>query len=693
LNSIFNKRDFIITDCISLIMALLIWQFSFEQANLYVLAGLVVPSAIVLLTRVKSIEGGSASFSFFAIIFTVLAWPFNTHLNLMLLLFAAIAGMIVYLVKPSLEFLSGILISFWVNFSFLFLFSYLADWKQAFSGEVLNLLLSFSYDEPSILYIVSESWVICLITGFIFSFITTLTYEPQVNNRFLVLGGLFALPVLVLGFIISGAVYGTYKSIHTFINFSLKHFNDEGNREGKAAQPGKKKYLFRKFFYDWRDVLKGTAKENHSHFRLFTLKVNNHSRYYGKVVLIYSSLFWYTAAGAITTIGTLWAAIAAATIMAAGTAAALPFYALTFLVWGIDTGFRKLNKVSMLCPACHHTSHMPVYVCGNCSAEHTHLTPGSYGIFKRTCKCGEKLPTTFFNGRSSLEAKCPNCRSNQHSRESTPISIPIIGGPSVGKTCFMVSATRGILEGAAPRNQWGMSFVNEADKMNFESLSGSMLNGSLPSKTINGHTSAFNFFLTSKKWSADKLVYFYDPAGESFSEVNSLKGHNYYEHYHGNVFLIDPFSIKEIAGQYESHPDYQSNVNPSHASLEETLDRLMIFLNEQYGIKPHQKIAKPIAFVINKVDAYNLNEQIGEIAARGLMEKDLSIKTMEAAIHNLCYQMLAQAGMNNFLRKIEDKFTNYRFFASSALKGTEYTNVERPVLWVLSEADKDLKVS
>ncbi|EDL63067.1 TRAFAC clade GTPase domain-containing protein [Bacillus sp. SG-1] len=304
-----------------------------------------------------------------------------------------------------------------------------------------------------------------------------------------------------------------------------------------------------------------------------------------------------------------------------------------------------------------------------------------------------KIPAAFFNGRAKLKAECPKCQSNQNSRESTPISIPIIGGPSVGKTCFMVAATRGIMEEVAPKNQWGVSFLSDTDRIGFESVSGNMLRGSLPSKTVNGQISAFNFFISNKKWTTDKMIYFYDPAGETFSDISSLQGHNYYENYHGNVFMIDPFSIEELAKQYEIHPDYYASVNPSHAPLEETLDRLMIYFNEQYGIKPHQKISKPIAFVINKVDAYNLSDQIGERAAMELMEKDSTIKTVEEGIHQLCCQMLGQAGMNNFLRKIEDKFTNYRFFASSAIKGTEYTSVDKPVLWVLSEADKDLKVS
>ena len=216
--------------------------------------------------------------------------------------------------------------------------------------------------------------------------------------------------------------------------------------------------------------------------------------------------------------------------------------------------------------------------------------------------------------------------------------------------------------------------------------------GTLPAKTINGDVTAFNFFISNQKWQADKMVYFYDPAGEAFNEMASLKEHNYYDYRHGSVFMIDPFSIPNIAATYEKDSTYYSKVNPSSAPLEAIFDRLSISLQEQYGIKPHQKVNKPVAFVINKVDAYDFDSRVGVTAAEELMAQDPSISNIDEAIHKLCHKFLSNAGMNNFLRKIDNKFTNYRFFACSTIKSTPSTSVAKPILWIFSQADKDLKV-
>jgi GTPase SAR1 family protein/MFS family permease len=692
-SNVFNNRNFRILDIISLVLAIAVWQFKLNSSMATIMIGLVLPAVVLVWGRWSENEGRAASLSFFAILFAIFNWPFGFELILERVLIIFIAVVVVLLLKPTIEFISGVLFSFWIHFLSVFLFTYLASWTELFSSNILNEIIIFTYSAGGMANLVVNNWWVYLLVGFVLSLLNVITYEPQVNNRFFIIGGIVAFPVLAVGFVFSGIVYAVFTSVRIYINQLEKHVTKESNLEEEELQPAKKIYLFEKAFLDWKAILQRSLIENIDTSKLFAKKVKNHKKYYGWVTFLYSSLFWLCASAIVYTLGSLWIAVASFVHIAAVVITGLPFYILSGVIWSLDKGYRKRNKVQMLCPSCHHASEMPIYVCHNCSSEHTRLIPGAYGTLKRKCTCGEKLPTTFFNGRANLEARCPNCKSNQESRESTPIAIPIIGGPSVGKTCFMISATRGILEEVAPKQQWDVKFMNDNERQNFESVSNSLVSGSLPSKTVNGEIMAFNFFISNKKWSTDKMVYFYDPAGESFSEMNNLKGHTYYENNHGNVFMIDPFSIAEISKKYELEQDYYSTVNPSGSSLEEIFDRLMIYFQEQYGLKPHQKITKPIAFVINKVDAYNLDQRIGEKAAQELMAQNPSVKTIEDAIHQLCYKMLAEVGMNNFLRKIDDKFLNYRFFASSAIKGSEFTSVEKPILWVLSEADKDLKVS
>ncbi|MGM0842246.1 MAG: TRAFAC clade GTPase domain-containing protein [Bacillota bacterium] len=693
--SVLNTRNYKVMDIFSLLLALAVWQFTFDgPMMIMVLIGLVVPSMLVVWGRWSEKDEVAASLSLFVILFALLNGPLGFENIGGLILRILVGALVVFLFKPvTSEFITGVLASFWFHFCIGFVFGYIDGWKEMFSATLLEDIASYAYGVEGVASLAASSWWIYIESGFLLSLLTKMIYSPQTNNRFMTIGGLLTFPFLGPLFIAGGILYGTYTSIRIFLSQVDWNVSNEVDAIEENEQPGERIYVFHKGFIDWKTSFKESIRENVDSAKLFFAKIKNHQKYYGLSTFFYSTIFWGCASGVVFAVGGLWIIVASTLHLLVIVLGGLPLYLLWALLWAMDKGYRKVNRVNMLCPSCHHSSELPVYVCSNCSAEHSNLIPSAYGIFRRMCTCGEKLPTAFFNGRLQLKAICPSCKTHQHSRESTPISIPIIGGPSVGKTCFMISATSGIIKNVAPKQDWGVRFINEADQNQFEEASSHLLRGSLPAKTVNGPLSAFNFFITHKKWSRDKMVYFYDPAGESFNEMNNLKGHTYHGNNHGNIFMIDPFSIPGISQQFESHHDYYSKVNPSESSLEEIFDRLMIYFQEQYGIKPHQKIEKPIAFVINKVDAYDLNQRIGEVAAKELLEKMPSIKTMEEAIHQLCNQLLQEAGMNHFLRKIENKFSNYQFFASSSLKGNEYTNVEKPILWVLSQADKDLKIS
>lgn len=89
------------------------------------------------------------------------------------------------------------------------------------------------------------------------------------------------------------------------------------------------------------------------------------------------------------------------------------FFVLVYIgfsaAWIFDQAYLARKKIFTACNECKCKSLIPTYICPKCGAHHTNLTPGAYGILNRTCKCGEKLPTTFFNGRKKLKAICPNC--------------------------------------------------------------------------------------------------------------------------------------------------------------------------------------------------------------------------------------------------------------------------------------------
>ncbi|QSS99705.1 hypothetical protein IMZ31_16820 [Pontibacillus sp. ALD_SL1] len=698
MKKLLNHRTILILDVIIIVFALAVWQFKFEPLLFNVIIGVVVPSVIILKEHWKGYKNnavtlGQTSFwTFYATLAGITLWPLGNLQITENVVGLILAAVVAFSLKPTIEFLTGLLFSFWIGFLFSFI-QYMDGWKNVFSTQFLNDIVVFTYSSEGIGYLVSQYWWVYVSIGFLLSLAVTFVYEPHKKSRFLSIVGVAIFPVVSVYMVIFGSIYAVFRTFKVYVRQVWREIEKEGSHHHSNIQPAKKSYLTYKAFYDWKASLLKSLEEQIDMAGLFTRNVKNHTTYYGWIPLVYSAFFWFPASGVAFIVGSTLIILASIVHLALVGLFALPIYTVQFAVWSMDKGYRKWNKVKTLCPNCHHTSELPSYVCSGCSREHTLLVPSAYGIFKRTCTCGEKLPTAFFNGRANMEAKCSGCNAGQQSRESTPISIPIIGGPSVGKTCFMISATKEIMDGVAPRQSWGIRFLNDREKRNFDSVSSNLGRGMLPSKTTNGPLTAFNFFISHQKWVTDKMVYLYDPAGESFNELNSLKQHDYYENNHGNVFIIDPFSIIDIAKQYQKEQNYYNQIKPSDAPSEEILDRLMVYFSERYGIKPHKKIHQPVAFVINKVDAYNLKEKIGEKAAGELLSANPSLKTIDGAIHQLCYNMLKDAGMNNFLRKIDDKFSNYRFFASSAINSNELTSADKPILWLLSQADKDIKVS
>ena len=291
-----------------------------------------------------------------------------------------------------------------------------------------------------------------------------------------------------------------------------------------------------------------------------------------------------------------------------------------------------------------------------CNAEHDSLWPSEYGILNRTCKCGEELPTTFFNGRSRLMASCPSCKNTIESLEARPIVIPIIGAPSVGKTFFVFSMVYYIKEILTKKTGYKFDFMN-----------------------------TYNFFLS--KNNAKSLLFFYDSAGEAFTNTQHLSQHKFYNYFHGLIFIIDPFSIPDIFNEYNSQLSTNTSIRPSSYPLEDVYDASIINLEKSYGFKVTEKITKPVAILLSKVDAFDLQNKIGKNAIQELLAVDKNIKNEQEAMNKLCKDFLSANGMDALLRKIEWKFPNSSFFAISS-GGKNSIGIDNATYWLLGKIDK-----
>lgn len=368
-----------------------------------------------------------------------------------------------------------------------------------------------------------------------------------------------------------------------------------------------------------------------------------------------------------------------------------------FLLWlALDLIYRGLKKISSNCSNCQSHFSLPVYVCPDCGEEHTKLVPSKYGIWKRTCECGCKLPTTFFNGRQKLEAYCPVCgMSIKDGGSHVDLPIPVIGGASAGKTCLINQAVTAIEQMA---NEYGLEYEYSSDgNDDYEENYSNMSQGYLPQKTNEMRLRYYRFYLTPKKSNVKNLVSLCDIAGEVYSDSTSLGEQIGYKHASGFLMVIDPLSIDDFRNELSSEID-PSKYGYSNDSIDAVVNMLITTLENMVGAGSKDIIGNNLAVVFSKSDIPGLEDKIGETAVNAYMEANPKVVDRLEALNAVCERFLMDYGEFNFLNNIRTKFKTIQFFVSSSLghnvDGTPFApkGVEDPVLWLIDRASKNINL-
>jgi hypothetical protein len=376
------------------------------------------------------------------------------------------------------------------------------------------------------------------------------------------------------------------------------------------------------------------------------------------------------------------------------------FFALIYVAF---TGVLAFERILMLvrgfvsvCPHCHTRLPLPVYRCDSCTRTHSRLIPSSFGILFHRCKCGAKLPCTVFTNRGRLQSQCPTC-GNMLSREHTETRkqfLPIIGGPQVGKSAYLFALTRELRDSVAPRLGMHGSFVSPDQERAYNAVIAGIDHGVPPEKTVQTLPRAFDLLFRGPG-RPDLTLYLYDPAGEAFQRSDELIPHRFLDYPSGILFLIDPFSIPEVRARYAEQLKRNRNISPSSFPPDELLSRLINVLEGQFGLSSTAKIRVPMAVVLTKIDAFRLEEEIGE-AALGASGATTADKTEQARRNRLIKQRLREWDEGGFVHRLEARFKTVNFYTASALGRTPDEarhdpfapkRIMEPVLWLLGRSN------
>jgi len=433
-----------------------------------------------------------------------------------------------------------------------------------------------------------------------------------------------------------------------------------------GAEPAFKQYFFRKAFYDYWEVLTKSGVRN--------LGLLEWVKDLGLKLFQWNGILWFTwplalCYIAIVVAGTLAGVLAYLvfglvhlTIVLATAALAV---AAAYTLRGVELLVMLKRRISLKCPngECHGDISLPYYICPNkmCGARHDNLLPGSYGVFKRQCKCGAWLPTLFLFGRNELTSYCPSCNHllNSSMGVTRNIHIPIIGGRSSGKS-HMLAAAMIEIHRRADDNRLSLAFPDAKYEKDYVEWKRYFDSGNTLMSTRLKSPDAFLVNLNSG--GGDCLLYAYDPAGELFRQTDEMRTQEYFYYVNGIIFLIDPFSLPKVQHRLQKELSTKSEIRPSELAPQDAYANLLQILQLKKGLG--SRSAKRLAVVLTKTDALGISDEIQQIAAhQPLPERGDG----QAADSNAVRAWLDQNGEGNLLRGIESDFKNVSYFYCSPL--------------------------
>ena len=469
----------------------------------------------------------------------------------------------------------------------------------------------------------------------------------------------------------------------------------------REKQPAKKSYFFGQGYSDIKTAITTLWRKNAEVAKKYYANYSD----YG--LMSFKGVFYLFCALSVVTFGSLFFLVISLITLIILFFFFFFFYIGFSLAWLFDRAYLIRRKVFVACNECKNKFLIPTYLCPKCNALHTNLTPSQYGILKRTCNCGEQLPTTFFNGRKELSAICPCCLQEGKTtyledRESRPFCIPIVGGRSVGKTAYITAFSREFLENVAPKNGLEIEFYNEKKKSIYDEIkqdynSGGTRMTARPQDKMQSSSVSFSFFVKHKRLKPERLVHVYDIAGEVFTDNNENEVQRQYEYCQGIILIIDPFSIPTVRMKYESTLSPQDIAGIGKADLNGIVNVFMNKLREVTGLSDRKMSKVPLAVVIGKADSGNFMNEFSNDRIRRLKASNPSLALdNNDAIDYLCRRFLIENEMGSFLNAIDLKFQKNRFFVASAIGHTRDAGqykpkgVLEPMEWIAGISDRKL---
>lgn len=394
-------------------------------------------------------------------------------------------------------------------------------------------------------------------------------------------------------------------------------------------------------------------------------------------------------------IGSILAMIFSILLFAVGIIS-LPYVLVFIVAWFVDRIYLTIRKIAQPCGNCQSKSTILHYECPKCGRIHKHLVSGPYGVFRHKCKCGKKLPCTFFNGRS-LKAKpiCPCCGNYIKGAGTRPFMIQMIGGSNSGKTVYISAFYHEFLE-KVKKSQYIDYEVDKDDENLFVDLEDWYM-GVPCESTKRMNSQMYPVQLYSNQLDVARKFILYDIAGEMFNsgkadaEINQKQFH----YCNGIVFILDPFSNNS----YRKEMEQIGEQLPQYSDIESG-DVVNTFLN--YMAKTGNKsvgsvFQMPFSVVITKADVKAIRQRINMVKIKAEFNKNPGkYASIDEARDSMCKEFLEEIGLSELTSIIDTRFKKVHYFLASPMghepDGSAFDSwgVLEPIDWIIKEQDEKL---
>ncbi|QFZ18627.1 TRAFAC clade GTPase domain-containing protein [Saccharothrix syringae] len=313
-----------------------------------------------------------------------------------------------------------------------------------------------------------------------------------------------------------------------------------------------------------------------------------------------------------------------------------------------------LRGITTECPRCHARLARPVFVCP-CGREHHALIPGAQGLFLRTCRCGQDLPTLLLTGKRGLSPRCGDCDAPLPApTQITPTRhVPVVGGTGAGKSVFLHTAVARMRSGhdAVPADPFTDSRLAETDAL--------LAEGAFPPRTPVGQPVSHTLRVRNR------LLHLYDAAGEIAQDADLIADSAFLALSDGVILVVDPLALPAVRAR--AAPDVLATSRPSGTDPKAVLDLLTETLSEHDTATPRR-----IAVVVTKGDTLS-----GHTHPYATDPPD-----RPAAVR----AWLIAHGHADLVHSAEHHFPHVRYFVVTylATSATPHDDPAAPIRWLLT---------